>query len=216
MGRKLWGIDSARKADQDLYNCVKKYYGSPKFWGRYLADVPGVSRGLSKLEISFLHSRNIKVMPICTVFDQAVSYEKGTIAVRNAVFHAKRLEIPEGTAIFANIEHFFTVEGEWIAAWAEMLLESGYRPGFYHDPLKGDFGDAYCKAAGKNSKIAAQSILWSSRPEAGTGKAYEAPDYNPATTLCKGNTWVWQYGREAKQCSINMNLAEDKMLKFLY
>ncbi|KZZ85255.1 glycoside hydrolase domain-containing protein [Bacillus sp. SJS] len=216
MARKAWGIDSAKKADQDLYNCVKKYYGTPAYWGRYLADVPGVSRGLSKLEISFIHSKGIKVLPIYNVFDQAIQYDKGAIAVRNAVFHARRLDIAEGTVIFANIEHFFSVQPEWIAAWAEKMSETGYRPGFYHDPVKGDFSEAYCAAVSKNSKIANQSILWSTRPETGTSKEYEAPPFNPAKPPCKGNVWIWQYGRDAKNCPIDTNLADDRLLKYLY
>ncbi|MGD6817578.1 glycoside hydrolase domain-containing protein [Metabacillus sp. 84] len=216
MTRKAWGIDSAKKADQELYNCVKKHYGTPAYWGRYLADVPGVSRGLSKLEISFIHSRGIKILPIYNVFDQAIDYDKGAIAVRNAVFHARRLEISAGTVIFANIEHFFTVKAEWISAWAEKMTETGFRPGFYHDPVKGDFSDAYCEAVNKNSRIARESILWSSRPETGAGKEYEAPPFNPSKPPCKGNVWIWQYGRDARLCPIDTNLAESRLMKYLY
>lgn len=216
MARKVWGVDSARKVDQVLLSCVLQNFGTPKFWGRYLTDISNVSRGLTKMEISFLKSHNIKILPIYNVFDQAVGREKGITAVRNAVFHARRLGIPIDTAIFANVESFFSVDDEWLAGWTETMMTTGYKPGFYHDPIKGSFPDAYCTAVKKNPQIAVQTILWSAEPQVGVSTERKAPKFQPALPKCRANVWIWQYGREAESCSIDTNLADERVMKFLY
>lgn len=216
MARKVWGVDSARKVDQVLLSCVLQNFGTPKFWGRYLTDISNVSRGLTKMEISFLKSYHIKVLPIYNVFDQAIGREKAVTAVRNAVFHARRLGIPKETAIFANVESFFSVDSEWLSGWTETMVSAGYRPGFYHDPLNGSFPAAYCEAVKKNPQTAVQSILWSAEPQTGVSTERKAPKFQPALPNCKANTWIWQYGREARACSIDTNLADERVLKYLY
>ncbi|MFZ3589472.1 glycoside hydrolase domain-containing protein [Bacillus sp. DJP31] len=216
MARKVWGVDSAAKVTETIYSCVVSNYGSPKYWGRYLADVPNVSDGLTKEEISFIRSKGMKVLPIYNVFSEAVGYDKGQIAARNAVYHAKRLGIPKDIALFANVENFFTVDSDWIRGWAESLLPTGYRSGIYHDPVKGNFQDAYCKAVQENNQVAVQTILWSAEPEIGVTKERTAPKYNPVSPECQSNVWLWQYGRDSTICPIDTNLADERVLKYLY
>ncbi|MBD1381259.1 glycoside hydrolase domain-containing protein [Metabacillus arenae] len=216
MARKIWGVDSASKVDQDLYACVKKKFGTPKFWGRYLTDVGGVSKGLTKFELSFIRSKGIKLLPIYNGFNIAEGYEQGKLAVRNATFHAKKIGVPKETVLFANVERFIKTNEEWIKGWVETMYQTGYRPGFYHDPHEGDFSFAYCQAVAENHEIANQTILWSSEPNPGPTSERKAPKYNPATMRCRGNVWVWQYGRDAADCSINTNLADERLVKYLY
>lgn len=216
LARKVWGVDSASPVNQELFECVRNKFGLPKFWGRYLTDIQDVSSGLTKQEINFIRSKGIKILPIYNVIREAVGYEQGIIAARNAVFHARRLDLPIGTVLFANVENFFSVDGGWIRGWVETFFPTGYRPGFYHDPVKGDFAEAYCQAVKQNKEVAVQAILWSAEPETGATSERKAPKFNPAKPNCKANVWLWQFGRDAKQCPIDTNLADERLLNYLY
>ncbi|MCC3357653.1 glycoside hydrolase domain-containing protein [Bacillus sp. REN16] len=216
MPRYVWGVDSAGTADEELYTCVKSKYGNPKFWGRYLSEVPNVSHGLTRAEISFLRNRGIKILPIYHVFSDATGFEKGQLAARNAIFNARRLGISNNVALFANIERFIAVDEAWIRGWVESIYPTGFRPGIYHDPSEGDFSNAYCEAVRKNNQIAVQTILWSSEPETGVTKERKAPVFRPHSPKCKANVWVWQYGRDSKDCPIDTNLADQRTLNYLY
>ncbi|WP_017728253.1 glycoside hydrolase domain-containing protein [Halalkalibacterium ligniniphilum] len=216
MVQKAWGVDSAAAYTEELYTCVKNNFGNPKYWGRYLTDVPNVSAGLTKQEIELIREKGIKILPIYNLFSEAIGYEKGQITARNAVFHARRLGIPTNIALFANVERFFSVDEAWIRGWMGALFPTGYRPGIYHDPIEGPFSEAYCLASQKDPKVAEQTILWSAEPEIGITNERNAPDYKPASPNCKANVWIWQYGRDAKECPIDTNLADSRLLSYLY
>lgn len=106
MARTVWGVDSAATVTDQSFYCVKNELGYPKFWGRYLVEVPNVSDGLTAQEIARLHSYGIKILPIYNAFRQATGYANGQVVARNAVFHARRLGIPKNKMLFANIEDF--------------------------------------------------------------------------------------------------------------
>ncbi len=216
MATYIWGVDSATAVTSEGYNCVMNNLGKPAFWGRYVTTVPKVADGLSKTEILFLHKNGIKILPIYSAFKEAVGYQKGQITARNAIYNAQRLGVPKNVFIFANIEHFFSVDEAWIRGWIDTFYPSGYRPGFYHDPVKGDFSAAYCQAVKKSEKVGIQSVLWSAEPEVGTTKKVKVPKYAPAKPPCQANTWAWQYGRDAKVCPVDTNLIDSKLLNNLW
>jgi hypothetical protein len=83
-----------------------------------------------------LHNSGTKVLPIYNNFREAVGYDKGRVIAQNATFHAKRLGVPKGTVLFANVERFFNVDDEWITGYVEGMFVSGYKAGIYHDLLK--------------------------------------------------------------------------------
>ncbi|MBM7603586.1 hypothetical protein JOC75_001556 [Metabacillus crassostreae] len=216
MARKIWGVDSANPVNQELYDCVKKHFGIPKYWGRSLTELQNVSNGLTKSEIGFIKSKNIKIMPIYNLVREAIGYEEAQLAARNAVFHARRLGIPTDTIIFAKVEMFFNVDSAWIRGWVETLIPSGYKSGIYNDPLEGGFTEAYCQAVHENKEVAVQSILWSAEPDVGTTSERKAPRFHPVSPDCKAKVWLWQYGRDAKKCPIDTNLADEKVMNYLY
>ncbi|KKI93964.1 hypothetical protein WQ54_02195 [Bacillus sp. SA1-12] len=216
MARKVWGVDSASPVDQTLYDCVKSRFGSPKYWGRYLTETPNGSSGLTQKEIGFIKSKGIKILPIYNGHSNAIGYEEARIAVRNAVYHARRLGLPTNIVLFAYVDHHFKVDPDWIRGWVETLLPTGFRAGFYHDPVKGDFAEAYFQAVQQNSEVAVESILWSAEPEIGITSERKAPRFNPVKPKCKANVWLWTYGREANKCPINTNLSDEKVINYLY
>lgn len=216
MPRHIWGIDSSISVTDELYQCITRYFGHPEFWGRYLTRVPNASEGLTKEEIAFLHTKRIKIIPIYNNFRNATGTNQGRTAATNAIFNAKRLGVPKGKILFANIEKFFDVDAEWIKAWVDTIYISGYRSGFYHDPIKGAFSQAYCKAVEENANVKTQAVLWSAEPEAGTTSKKKAPKFKPIHPNCNKDVWVWQYGRNAKECPIDTNLADARILDYLW
>ncbi|UCZ54216.1 DUF1906 domain-containing protein [Bacillus shivajii] len=212
----IWGIDSAAAADQALYDCVVENFGHPDFWGRYLNTIPDVSEGLTVQEIAFLKDNGIKVMPICNSFSEAVGYREGTVAARNAIFNARRLGINPGVFIFANIENFFAVDADWLIGWADTFLNSDYRPGYYNDPVEGDFEAAYCEAVERSENVRVQTVLWSAEPEPGITTKQNYPPFNPEVPNCEANVWAWQYGRDAAECPIDTVLMQQRLYTELH
>ncbi len=216
LARKVWGVNSTSPVNQEFFIWVRKNLGLPKYWGRYLTEIPNVSSGLTKMEINFLRNKGIKILPIYNVVSEEIGYEHAQVAGRNAVYHARRLGFPKETVLFANLENLHNVDALWIRGWAETLIPSGYRAGFYHDSERGSFAQAFCQAVKDNNDIATQTILWSVETETGTSTERKAPRFNPATPSCRANVWLWQYGRDMNKGPIDTNLADERILNFLY
>ncbi|GAA0498293.1 DUF1906 domain-containing protein [Salinibacillus aidingensis] len=212
----LWGVDSSTNVTEDLYRCVLNNYGKPDYWGRYLTTVPNASEGLTQEEIELLLNSGTKVMPIYNKFREARGNRQGRVIAQNAAFHARRLGVPKGTVLFANVERFFEVDEAWIRGYVDAMRPTGYRPGFYHDPETGNFSNAFCSAKTSNSEVSNQSVLWSAEPEAGATGRTEAPAFNPAKPPCDANVWAWQYGRDASACPIDTNLIDERVFQMLW
>lgn len=211
-----WGVDSAAPVTPTLYNCVMSKLGYPFFWGRYLKTISGVSTGMTKNEIAFLRSKGTKILPIYNNFEVATGYRNGKVDATNAIFYARSLGIPKDTYIFANIEQMFKVDEGWIRGWVDTFYTSGFRPGFYAGPSQGEFSQAYCAAAEKDSRVATQSVIWSHDPELKPTSSKKAPQFKPAKPPCAANVWAWQYGKSAEGCPVDTNLATNKILAHLY
>ncbi|RXT02879.1 glycoside hydrolase domain-containing protein [Ammoniphilus sp. CFH 90114] len=212
----LWGVDSAVRVGEELFKCVVTHLGYPRYWGRYLTTVPNVSDGLTPEEISFLQRKGVKVMPIYNVFREAIGYWEGRVAAANTIFHLERLGFPKGSFAFGNVEHFFQIDEAWIRGWVDRFYPSGYKPGLYHDPVKGMFSEAYCEAVKNDEKVKAQLVLWSAEPEVGTLGAKKAPKYQPAAPSCSANVWAWQYGRDHETCPVDTNLIDKRVFEGLW
>lgn len=216
MPREIWGVDSAARVTKQLYSCVARNFGKPKYWGRYLTTVPDVSDGLTQQEIKFLHNNDIKIVPIYNNFRDAVGYRNGRVTAINATYQARKLGVPAGTFIFANIEKFFNVDESWIRGWTDALYSSGYRPGLYADPSTEKFNRAYCTAVSNEAKVGTQVVIWSQEPTPGVTKKSKAPSYQPIAPPCIANVWAWQYGENAEECPIDTDLMEPKLFQAIW
>ncbi|WP_407936252.1 glycoside hydrolase family 25 domain-containing protein [Litchfieldia alkalitelluris] len=78
----------------------------------------------------------MKILPIYNVFHEAIGYDNGQLKGRNTVFNARRLGIPNNTALFANLEGISEIDEAWIMGWVASLFPAGYHPGIYHDPVR--------------------------------------------------------------------------------
>lgn len=69
-----WGVDSASFTTNQFLTCVKKEFGTPEVWGRYLGTKEDVLKVITKKEAALLHSKKIKILLINNQFDSATGY----------------------------------------------------------------------------------------------------------------------------------------------
>jgi hypothetical protein len=212
----IWGVDSAATVNKELYDCVLTTFGKPEYWGRYLITVPNAAEGLSRDEIQLIRNSGTKIMPIYSNFSSATGERQGRMVANNMIYQAKRLGVPKGKILFANIERYFSVDAEWIIAYINTMYNSDYKAGLYFDSLEKNFQNAYCAAIANHSDLANHVVLWSARPESGVSKPINAPRFRPAKPPCQANVWGWQYGRNAKECPIDTNLINQRLYNLLW
>src|SRR5699024_10845152 len=127
----LWGVDSASYTDESLYQCVVDNFGQPEIWGRYLGDIEGVSAGLDTEEVSYLQENDVHILVIYNHFSDATGYNHGVEEAKQAISYAEDLNIPEGVAIFGDIELDYPVGSAFIEGWYDTLSDSKYEPALY-------------------------------------------------------------------------------------
>jgi hypothetical protein len=212
----LWGVDTASKLDQAFLQCVVDNYGKPSVFGRYLETKEGVSSGLTPEEVELLHQQGIKIIPIYNHFTNATTYESGAQEAQAAIAYAQQIGIPEGKAIFADIEPTYPVDENFIRGWIDTLLVSPYKPGIY-----GVFTNesaltaAYQAAIAANQNVQSQTIIWSSNPNPVVTPKANAPEFHPGAPE-NVPVSIWQYGINGETCNIDTNLIQSNILDFLW
>nr|WP_263324711.1 glycoside hydrolase domain-containing protein [Neobacillus sp. Marseille-Q6967] len=212
----VWGVDSASPLDQAFLQCVKDNYGNPVAFGRYLETKEGVSSGLTPEEVNLLHQNGIKIIPIYNHFTNATTYENGVAEAKAAIAYAQEIGIPEGVAIFADIEPTYPVDEAFIRGWVETLLKSPYKPGIY-----GVFTNdstltaAFQAAVTNNQEVGNSTIIWSSNPDQGVTPQAEAPAFQPGAPQNISVT-IWQYGIDGETCNIDTNLINSNVLDYFW
>lgn len=212
----VWGVDSANLTTSELLACVRENFGDPQIWGRYLGEKEGVSVGLTSEEVELLHSNDIQVLVIWNHFTDATGYENGKNEAQQAIAKAEELGIPEGVAIFADIEPNYPVDSEFIRGWYEVMNQSNYASGIYgiFDAEQALY-NAFNEAASADQEILENTYLWTAAPNVGITPESEAPEYQPdapKNALVGG----WQYGIDAEECNIDTNLFNADITEVLW
>jgi len=198
-GSILWGFDSAQGLSGSNLPAIISARGKPAFIGRYIDKICCIST-LSASEAAYIHSQGIHIM----VLDSSITTNDTTTATgvwmaNRAITNAHALGIPNGVAIFADIESGSAVDAGFIEGWYNTITAAGYKAGYYNNPYAGSsgFDGAFCSAIGSNANIAKQTILWSDEPSLGWTTEANAPSFAPAHILCggkaTGNMLAWQY-----------------------
>ncbi|MGM0902259.1 MAG: glycoside hydrolase domain-containing protein [Bacillota bacterium] len=212
----IWGVDSASLTTEEMLACVGDNFGSPDIWGRYLGDKDGVSKGLTSDEIELLHSNDIKILLIWNHFEDAKGYENGQNQAQAAIQMAQDLGVPEGVAIFADIEPDYPVDSEFIRGWFETMNESAYPPGVYGVfDAEQELYAALEQAGQDNDELLANTYIWTAAPNIGITTEANAPEYQPEApdnALIGG----WQYGLDAQECNIDTNLFHSDLLDVVW
>ncbi|MBT2689456.1 DUF1906 domain-containing protein [Bacillus sp. ISL-47] len=212
----VWGVDSASLTTSGLLSCVRDNFGSPKVWGRYLGEKEGVSAGITAVEAELLHSNDIKILVIWNRFSDATGLENGQSEAKAAIKLAEELGIPEGVAIFADIEPGYPVDSAFIEGWYQVMEESPYRPGIYgiFDPQRA-LTRAFEQAGNSSSALLENTYVWTAAPNVGITTEKQAPSYKPQApenALIAG----WQYGIDAQACNIDTNLFNGGIMDALW
>jgi hypothetical protein len=205
----LWGVDSCKPITADvtgsagLYAQVKRSYGAPDFWGRYITRTYNCP-GLSSTEIAAAAYRHFGILPIYNDYDcNAVrTYRVGRQYAAQATAAAAVLGIPQGRALAIDIEPYgeqcpgaASVDAGFIEGWYDGLMVANYIPLFYGNGTTGsEFGNAWCSAVMQRPEVAVDSFLWTFQPSlVGRWTKSKAPGFSPNQPGCAGNFDVWQY-----------------------
>ncbi|MFC0562452.1 glycoside hydrolase domain-containing protein [Halalkalibacter alkalisediminis] len=212
----VWGVDSASLTTNELLACVRANFGDPEVWGRYLGTNEGVSYGLTENETDLLHSNDIQILVIWNHFTDGTGYENGENEATAAVETARELGIPEGVALFANVEPIYPIDSAFIQAWHDVMSESEFSSGIYgiFDPSE-ELYVAFEEAAIEDPSILDEMYVWTAAPNEGITTEANAPENNPEYpdgALLAG----WQYGIDAETCNFDTNLFDGQVLDVLW
>ncbi|MGO4888049.1 glycoside hydrolase domain-containing protein [Anaerobacillus sp. MEB173] len=209
-------MDSASLTTDEFYRCVVDNFGEPQIWGRYMVDKEGVSYGLTDEEITLLHNNNIMILPIYNHFEDATTYKNGVAQAEQAIQFAKEYGIPEGVALFADIEPMYPVDTAFIQGWHDTIMASSYESGIY-----GVFSDdselntAFVQATEENEEIIENTVIWSNQPQIGITTKSNAPEYDVSAP--EGSLdWGWQYGLDSETCNIDTNWFRGEITDYLW
>ncbi len=197
-GSTLWGFDTTDVITSSYLSHVTSTRGRPDFIGRYIDAISWSPMGAS--EAAYIHSQGIPIMVLdSSVTSNDTTYSTGVWMANRVIGKAHNLGIPQGVAIFSDIENTSPVDAAFVEGWYDTITSSGYKAGYYVNPRSGSsqFSSAFCTAIGSNANIASQSILWSDEPSMGWTTKANAPAFAPALPYCNshavGNMLAWQY-----------------------
>jgi len=209
----VWGADAAGEVNDELYQCITDNFGEPKIFGRYLGEVEGVAVPLNQDEIKYLHEQDIKILVIYNLISEATGHNQGVEHAEKAIKLAKELDVPEGVAIFGDIEPDFPVDSAFIEGWYETVADSPYEPALY-----GVFDkESKLMTAYNDTKedVQKNTIVWTAYPQKEPTTKEKAPKYEPQGPE-EAKVFGWQYGIEAEACEIDTNLFKEEMLDYVW
>ena len=207
VNRLLFGVDSKIQANDLLQNNIEEFEWVvrnkiyPNFYGRYLSG----ENCLTKEEVRFIHGKGCKIALIYASEDEKKSEEQGTILAKKIDIRALELGIPEGTAIFLEIEENEEINRDFMRGFAKTLMVEGFTPGFKaNTDAKFGFDREFSRGMQTDKDIFKKCLIWAVSP---TVKEYNGittshlihPDnwmpYAPSG-LTRAEIAIWQYGVE--------------------
>lgn len=227
-GRLLFGVDSRTPSDDILQNNLTEFEWVarnklyPNFWGRNLIG----KNALTKKEIEFLHDKGCKIAAIYTDNGAKETEEQGRILAKKIDVTAYELGIPEGTAVFLEINESEKATRDFMKGFAAALSEERFVPGFKtNTDAAFDFDREFSRGLQTDKEIFQKCLVWAVSPAL---KEYERvttthlihPDnwmpFAPSG-ITRGDIAVWQYGKNCHpinddagtETTFNVNLVRD-------
>ena len=205
VSRLFWGADSQMQSNDLLQNNIEEFEWivrnkkHPDFYGRYLTG----DNCLTLEEIGFLHGKGCKIVPIYADNCVKQTEQQGTHLAKEIDARALELGIPEGTAIFLEIDENYPVSRDFMRSFAKSLMEEGYTPGFRtNTDAKFMFDREFSRGMQTDREIFKRCLIWAVSP---TIKEYDGittshvvyPDiwmpYAPSG-ITRAEIAIWQYG----------------------
>lgn len=229
--RLLFGVDSTVQSNDVLQNnltefeWVKRNKIYPNFWGRNITG----KNSLTRKEISFLHNMGCKIAVIDTEANTTGTEEQGKLYAKKIALTAMELGIPQGTAIFMEIDESAMVSSNYLIGYANGLISEGYTPGFKTSTdAYSDFDRAYCLAIRVDKEAITKCLIWSITPsiekynKITTSHFIHPDEWKPYAPSCitRNDISIWQYGREGhpilddegNKVTFNMNLVKNAQI----
>ena len=204
--RFLFGVDSKIQANDLLQNNIEEFEWIvrnkiyPNFYGRYITG----ENCLTDDEIRFLHHNGCKIAPIYADEGEKKTEKEGKILAKKIGIRTLELGIPEGTAIFLEIDENKGVTSEFMRGFAKSLIVEGYTPGFKaNTDSKFTFDREFSKGMQADQEIFKMCLIWAKTPcleeyEGITTTHLIHPDtwipYAPSC-LARKEISIWQYGK---------------------
>jgi len=173
----------------------------------------GVSTGLDKDEVNLLHDNDVRILVIYNHLSDATGYDRGVEHAEQAINDAKDLDIPDGVAIFGDIEPSFPVDAAFMEGWYDTFSESAYEPALYG--IFDDGSDLLEAYNAMDQEPQENTVVWTAFPQNDITTKDNAPDYNPQGPE-NALVYGWQYAIESDQCNIDTNLFQDEMIDYLW
>ncbi len=212
-GPTFWGVDTAPPLTLAALARIIHTFGKPSFVGKYLDGTNFIA--LSVAEARMLHAQGMRILLLEADFGKDTGYRNGAYRARQALLKAQVLHVPEGVAIFADLEPGSKVDVNWLVAWYNVISHAGYVPGYYGNPYPGhNFNSPFCAAVTRQPHLASQALLDIYEPMQVRTSARQRPLFAPATLYCgkspTGNVLVWQYGLARGDSKVNVDVDEVK------
>ena len=230
-----WGVDSKERITSSFYSSIQQNLGTPDFWGRYIGDsktsfanstctqsanYAKYTKDIIPSEAATAHSNGLPILPVYFNYPtKAVKLKAcGQNYARAAIEFAQHWAgppIPQGTAIFVDIEGGVQTSADFIKAWyiefnttfsytspydgKTYQYNAGYyKPGYYADtkdtnPSNLNFRSAYCGAVTQEPQIGTNSFIWTNRPGLNPTTKANEPAYQAVKPPCASQTLAWQY-----------------------
>lgn len=226
-----FGVDSKIQADDILQNNITEFEWVwrnkiyPSFWGRNIVG----EDCLTKEEIDFLHGKACKIAAIYNTAEEKETEEQGIMDAKKVDIVALELGIPQGVAIFLEVEDEEDITTSYMRGFAKGLIKEGYIPAFKaNTDAKFDFDREFSRGMQTDKDIFSKCLVWAVAPN--------LVEYDKVTTthLIHPDNWmpyapsgitrddiaVWQYGKDChpinddngKATAFNINLVKDDNL----
>ena len=229
--RLLFGVDSEAISDDMLQNNLTEFEWVsrnklyPDFWGRNIVG----EHHLTKKEIEFLHNQGCKIAAIYRTSDVKETAEQGKVLAKKVDVVALELGIPEGTAVFLEIDENEKVTRSYMQGFAEMLLSEGFTPGFkVNTDAKFRFDREYSGGMQAARDVFEKCLIWAAAPslpefERTTTTHFIHPDewlpFAPSG-ITRNDIAIWQYGKNCHpicddagdEVTFNVNLVRNEQV----
>jgi hypothetical protein len=154
---------------------------------------------MTAADATYIHNQGIRIFVLESDLGSHTTYSEGVSLANEAISKAQSLGIPNGVAIFDDIEAGDAVNASNIEGWYATISAAGYVPGYYGNPYSGSsqFDSAFCGAISSNANIATNAILDVTEPDMNWTSKANAPAFAPSHPYCNGSATgkvlAWQY-----------------------
>lgn len=227
--RRLFGVDSAVQANDLLQNNLEHFDWvvrnkiHPNFYGRYITG----DACLTNEEIQFLHKKGCKIALVYACERTKDTVEKGVDMAQKAVKQAKILGVTNNVAIFLEINENDHVASTCLKGYAQVLLDSGYTPGFKaNTDAKFAFDREFSRGMQDEEDLFKWCLIWAVAPSINeyngikTTHLIHPDEWKPfaPSGISRKEIAIWQYGKDAhpieddsgKLTVFNLNLVRNE------